>query len=75
MNLLVRKLAGGMCWFCVCAALYDKICVEIRSQDRTSNWQFAKVPYFFLIVKIITVFELVRGHTKFTQSMDLTHQN
>ena len=25
MNLLVRKLAGGMCWFCVCAALYDKI--------------------------------------------------
>ena len=46
-NLLVRKLAGGMCWFCVCAALYDSMSVKIWSKDFTSNWQFAKVPHFF----------------------------
>ena len=53
MNLLVRKLAGGSMCW---------FCVP----DVT---QFAKVVPYFLIVKIITVFELVRGHTQFNQSM------
>ena len=55
-NRLVRKLAGGMCWFWVCAALYDKIRRQVRCDLSTANRQFAKVPPFFLIVKIITVF-------------------
>ena len=46
-NLLVRKLAGGMCWFCVCAALYDKIGGEVGRPIGASNWQFAKVPPLF----------------------------
>ena len=75
MNLLVRKLAGGMCWFCVCAALYDSMSVKIWSKDSTSNWQFAKVPHFFLIVKIITVFELIPFHTYSNPCIELIHQN
>ena len=75
MNLLVKKLAGGMCWFCVCVALYDKICLEITSKIAASNWQFAKVPPVFLIVKFITVFELVPFHTYFSQCIELIHQN
>ena len=75
MNLLVRKLAGGMCWFCVCAALYDKIGGQIGRPIGASNWQFAKVPPFFLIVKIITVFELIPFHTYFNQCIELIHQN
>ena len=43
-NLLVRKLAGGMCWFCVCAALYDKIGGQVGRPVGSPNWQFAKVP-------------------------------
>jgi hypothetical protein len=50
--------------------------LELKPPDLgASNWQFAKVVPFFLIVKIITAFELVRGHTQFNQSIDLTHQN
>ena len=75
MNLLVRKLAGCMCWFCVCAALYASMSVKIWSKDSTSNWQFVKVPNFFLIVKIITVFELIPFYTYFNQCIELIHQN
>ena len=49
--------------------------MESQSRRSTSNSQFVKVPRFFLIVKIITVFELVPFHTYFTQSVELIHQN
>ena len=74
-NLLVRKLAGGMCWFCVCAALYDSILLDVRFFSTGKRSLFAKVPPLFLIVKIITVFELVPFHTYSNQCIYLIHQN
>ena len=75
MNLFVRKLAGGMCWFWVCAKLYDSICLKIWPILKPENWQFAKVPHFFLIVKIFTVFELAPFKTYSNQCIELIHQN
>ena len=75
MNLLVRKLAGGMCWFALLPFRIRRFVRDFPPDLRAENWQFAKVPPFFLIVKKFTVFELVRGHTQFNQSIDLTPQN